>query len=61
MNLRPLALDAMLNAAVAEILALLCENRQAEPLDSFGFSPEDSADVREALTKMASIPTVLGE
>ena len=56
MNLRPLALDAMLNAAVAEILALLCENRQAEPLDSFGGFPEDSADVREALTKMALYP-----
>jgi AraC family transcriptional regulator, arabinose operon regulatory protein len=56
MKLRPLALDAMVNAAVAEILALLCENRQAEPLDSFGGFPEDSADVREALTKMALYP-----
>jgi AraC-like DNA-binding protein len=56
MNLRPLALDSMLNAAVAEILALLCENRQAEPLDSFGIFPGDSADVREALTKMALYP-----
>ena len=56
MNRRPLALDAMLNAAVAEILALLCENRQAEPLDSFGLFSEDSADVREALTKMALYP-----
>ena len=33
MDLRPLALDAMLNAAVAEILALLCENS-----DPFFFS-----------------------
>lgn len=56
MNLRPLALDAMLNAAVAEILAMLCENRQAEPLDSLGVLSEDSADVREALTKMALYP-----
>jgi AraC-like DNA-binding protein len=56
MKLRPLALDAMLNAAVAEILALLCENRQAEPLDPFGVLPGDSADVREALTKMALYP-----
>jgi AraC family transcriptional regulator, arabinose operon regulatory protein len=57
MRLRPLALDAMLNAAIAEILALLCENRQAEPLDSFGVFPEDSTtDVREALTKMALYP-----
>jgi AraC-like DNA-binding protein len=56
MKLRPLALDAILNAAVAEILALLCENRQAEPLDSFGVFSGDSADVREALTKMALYP-----
>jgi AraC family transcriptional regulator, arabinose operon regulatory protein len=56
MDRRPLALDAILNAAVGEIVAILCENRQAEPLDSFGtFSPE-SADVREALTKMALYP-----
>jgi AraC family transcriptional regulator, arabinose operon regulatory protein len=56
MDFRPLALDSMLNAAVAEILALLCENRQAEPLDSFGVFPEDSAVVREALTSMALYP-----
>ena len=56
LNVRPLALDAMLNAAIAEILAMLCENRQAEPLDSFGVFPGDSADVREALTKMALYP-----
>jgi AraC-like DNA-binding protein len=56
MKLRPLALDAMLNAAVAEILALLCENRQAEPMDSLGLFPEDATDVREALTKMALYP-----
>ena len=46
----------MLNAAIAAILATLCENRQAEPLDSFGVFPGDSADVREALTKMALYP-----
>jgi AraC-like DNA-binding protein len=56
MKLRPLALDAMLNAGVAEILALLFENRQAEPLDSFADFTADSADVREALTKMALYP-----
>jgi AraC-like DNA-binding protein len=56
MDRRPLALDAMLNAAVAEIVAILCENRQAEPLDTFGTFSEESADVREALTKMALYP-----
>jgi AraC-like DNA-binding protein len=56
MNLRPLAMDAMLNAAVAQILALLFESRQAEPLDPFGSFPEEAADVREALTKMALYP-----
>jgi AraC-like DNA-binding protein len=53
---RPLALDAMLNAAVSEILATLFESRQAEPLESFGGFPEIAADVREALTKMALYP-----
>jgi AraC family transcriptional regulator, arabinose operon regulatory protein len=53
---RPLVLDATLNAAVSEILAMLFENRQAEPLESFGGLPEIAADVREALTKMALYP-----
>ena len=53
---RPLALDAMLNAAVSEILATLFESRQAETLESFGGFPEIAADVREALTKMALYP-----
>jgi AraC family transcriptional regulator, arabinose operon regulatory protein len=53
---RPLVLDAALNAAVSEILAMLFENRQAEPLESFGGLPEIAADVREALTKMALYP-----
>ncbi|MBV8352791.1 MAG: AraC family transcriptional regulator [Verrucomicrobia bacterium] len=53
---RPLVLDALLNAAVSEILAMLFENRQAEPLESFGGLPEIAADVREAFTKMALYP-----
>jgi AraC family transcriptional regulator, arabinose operon regulatory protein len=53
---RPLALDAMLNAAVSEILATLFESRHAEPLESFGGFSEIAADVREALTKMALYP-----
>jgi AraC family transcriptional regulator, arabinose operon regulatory protein len=53
---RPLALDAMLNAAVSEILATLFASRQAEPLDSLGGLPEIAADLREALTKMALYP-----
>jgi AraC family transcriptional regulator, arabinose operon regulatory protein len=56
MTLRPLALDAALNAAVATILALLFENRQADPFDAFCTLPEDAADVREALTNMALYP-----
>src|ERR1700731_2179768 len=56
MKLRPLALDAMLNAAVAEILALLCENRQAEPMDSLGLFPQDATDEGAALTKMGLYP-----
>jgi len=53
---RPLALDAMLNAAVSEIVATLFESRQAEPLESLGGFIEVAADVREALTKMALYP-----
>lgn len=53
---RPLVLDAMLNAAVSEILAMLFENRQAEPLESLGGLPEIAADVREAFTKMTLYP-----
>jgi len=56
MRFRPLALDAMLNAAVAEILAVLFENRQTETLDSFSVFSDASVDVREALTKMALYP-----
>jgi AraC-like DNA-binding protein len=56
MSRRPPALDAMLNAAVSEILATLFESRRAEPLESLGSFPEIAADVREALTKMALYP-----
>jgi AraC-like DNA-binding protein len=53
---RPVGLDALLNAAVAEILALLFESRQAETPESFNPFATVTPDIQNALTHLALYP-----
>jgi AraC family transcriptional regulator, arabinose operon regulatory protein len=56
MTQRPLAMDALLNAQVAEILSQLFEARQAETSESLRRLPMVSPELKAALTKMALYP-----
>jgi AraC family transcriptional regulator, arabinose operon regulatory protein len=53
---RPIGLDALLNAAVAEIIALLFENRQAETPDALNRLAAVTPDIQSALTHLALYP-----
>ena len=56
MTQRPLAIDALLNAQVADILSQLFEARQAEIAESLRRLPMVSPELKTALTKMALYP-----
>ncbi|MGA8657760.1 MAG: helix-turn-helix transcriptional regulator [Chthoniobacterales bacterium] len=56
MHDRPAALDAYLNAAVSELLAILFENRQAEVAQTMVAGKSYSPDVQNPITKMALYP-----
>jgi transcriptional regulator GlxA family with amidase domain len=56
MTQRPPAIDALLNAQVAEILSQLFEARQAETSESLRHLPMVSSELKAALTKMALYP-----
>jgi transcriptional regulator GlxA family with amidase domain len=56
MNQRPLALDALLNASVARIVAGLFENRQAETSQGLESLRNFAPEIHNALTKMALYP-----
>jgi AraC-like DNA-binding protein len=56
MNQRPLALDALLNASVARIVAALFENRQAETSEGLESLRNFAPEIQNALTKMALYP-----
>jgi AraC-like DNA-binding protein/quercetin dioxygenase-like cupin family protein len=56
MTQRPLAIDALLNAQVAEILSQLFEARQAETAESLRHLPVVSSELKTALTRMALYP-----
>ena len=56
MRTRPLALDAQLNASVAQLLAFLFENRQAETGPQFGHPAAVVPEIQEALTKIRLYP-----
>jgi AraC-like DNA-binding protein len=53
---RPLAIDALLNAQVAEILSQLFEARQVETSESLRHLPMVSPELKTALMKMALYP-----
>jgi AraC-like DNA-binding protein len=53
---RPAALDAHLNAAVSELLAILFENRQAEVAQSLTAGKAFSPDIQNSITKMTLYP-----
>ena len=56
MTQRPLAIDALLNAQVAEILSQLFEARQVETSESLRHLPMVSPELKAALMKMALYP-----
>ena len=56
MTRRPPAIDALLNAQLAEILSQLFEARQAETSESLRHLPMVSPELKTALTKMALYP-----
>ena len=56
MDRRPLALDAFLNASVAQILAILFETRQAETTHGLQTLRDFAPEIQNALTKLALYP-----